>query len=208
RVQDFKNKITETLGRDDLQFFSQLIEQYQAEHEISATEIAAALALMLQGKEPFLVKDKPPRKERPAREREDRDRGGRDSRGKGGERGERGDRGDRPARGPRKTPQIEEGMDRFTIMVGKTHGVKPGNIVGAIANECGLESEFIGHIGISDDTTTVDLPSGMPKEVFETLKRIRVCGQALNIAKLEKKKKEPYKSKKPQAEAERKKKED
>ena len=206
RVQDFKNKITETLGRDDLQFFSQLIEQYQAEHEVSATEIAAALAQMLQGKEPFLVKDKPPRKERPSRDRDDRgdrgDRGGRDSRGRGSrERGERSERSDRPARGPRKTPVVEEGMDRFTIMVGKTHGVKPGNIVGAIANECGLESEFIGHIGISEDTTTVDLPSGMPKEVFDTLKRIRVCGQALNISKLESKKKEPYKSKKPQSES-------
>ncbi len=205
RVQDFKNKITETLGRDDLQFFNQLIEQYQAEHEVSATEIAAALAQMFQGKEPFLVKDKPPRKERPSRDRDDRgdrgDRAGRDSRGKGRERGERGERGDRPARGPRKTPQVEEGMDRFTIMVGKTHGVKPGNIVGAIANECGLESEFIGHIGIGEDTTTVDLPSGMPKEVFETLRRIRVCGQALDISKLDKKKKAPYKSKTPQAES-------
>lgn len=202
RVQDFKNKITETLGRDDLKFFSELIEQYQAEHEVSATEIAAALAQMLQGKEPFLVKDKPPRKERPS----DRDRGPRDDRGDRGSRDSRGPKGkDRGERGPRKTPQIEDGMDRFTIKVGKTHGVKPGNIVGAIANECGLDSEFIGHIGISEDTTTVDLPSGMPKDVFEQLKRVRVCGQALDISLNEKKKKPAYKAKSEQGAPKRKK---
>ena len=193
RVQDFKNKITETLGRDDLKFFSELIEQYQGEHEVSATEVAAALAQMLQGKEPFLVKDKPPRKERPVSNDRDRDRGPREDRGSRDSRGPKSK--DRGERGPRKTPQIEEGMDRFVIKVGKTHGVKPGNIVGAIANECGLDSEFIGHIGISEDTTTVDLPSGMPKDVFEQLKRVRVCGQALDIALSEKKKKPAYKSK-------------
>ncbi|PCJ47190.1 MAG: ATP-dependent RNA helicase [Moraxellaceae bacterium] len=192
RVQDFKNKITETLARDDRQFFTKLVEEYQSEHEVSATEVAAALAQMMQGKEPFLVKDKPARKERSfersdRNERPSRDRGGRDAGPKSRDRG---------GKGPRKTPQIEEGMDRFTIAVGRSHGVKPGNIVGAIANECGLESEFIGHIGINDDTSTVDLPSGMPKEVFEQLRRIRVCGQALDIKKAEKKKKAPYVSKK------------
>ncbi|OUS25550.1 ATP-dependent RNA helicase [Gammaproteobacteria bacterium 45_16_T64] len=195
RIEGFKNRITDTLGKGNLQFYTQLIEQYQVEHNISATEIAAALAQLAQGDEPFLIKDKP-RRERPMRER-DSSRGSREPRESRDSRGPKGN--DRGPKGSRKSRPVEEGMDRFVIAVGRDHGVKPGNIVGAIANECGLDSEFIGHIGIEGDHSTVDLPSGMPKDVFEQLRRTRVCGQALNISKAEKKKKEPYKAKKDQA---------
>ncbi len=70
---------------------------------------------------------------------------------------------------------------RFRIAVGRTHGVKPGNIVGAIANEAGLDSRYIGHIDIQDDCSLVDLPAGMPKDILHDLKTARVAGQMLNI---------------------------
>jgi ATP-dependent RNA helicase DeaD len=59
--------------------------------------------------------------------------------------------------------------------------VKPGQIVGAIANEAGLDSQHIGRIDIFEDYTLIDLPKGMPKDVFQDLKRTRVAGQALKI---------------------------
>jgi len=65
--------------------------------------------------------------------------------------------------------------------VGHQHGVKPGNIVGAIANEAGLESRNIGRINISDEFSTVDLPRGMNSDTLQTLKRARICGQRLDI---------------------------
>jgi hypothetical protein len=60
--------------------------------------------------------------------------------------------------------------------------VQPGNIVGAIANEAGIDSAHIGRIGIFDDYSTVDLPGGMPPEIFEHLKNTWVCGRKLAIS--------------------------
>jgi len=71
-------------------------------------------------------------------------------------------------------------MARYRLEVGETHGVKPGNIVGAIANEMGLESEFIDKINIMDDHSTVDLPEGMPNELFKQFREIRVAGRTLD----------------------------
>jgi ATP-dependent RNA helicase DeaD len=72
-------------------------------------------------------------------------------------------------------------METFRIEVGHTHGVQPGNIVGAIANEADLESRYIGRIDIRDDYSLVDLPEGMPRELLEHLKRVRVAGLPLRM---------------------------
>ena len=69
------------------------------------------------------------------------------------------------------------------MRVGHDHKVSPGNIVGAIANEAGLDSEHIGRIQINDDHSLVDLPEGMPRDIFKTLKKVWVSGQQLKIRK-------------------------
>mgnify|MGYP000701545673 FL=1 len=73
-------------------------------------------------------------------------------------------------------------MQRYRIEVGHDHEVKPGNIVGAIANEADIESKYIGRISIYDDHSTIDLPEGMPKELLYTLKKVWVSGQQLKIS--------------------------
>ena len=83
---------------------------------------------------------------------------------------------------PRDKPDV--GMESFRIEVGHAHGVKPANIVGAIANEAGLDSKYIGRIDIQDDYTVLDLPEGMPKELLMHLKKVWVSGQQLRIHKL------------------------
>jgi ATP-dependent RNA helicase DeaD len=87
------------------------------------------------------------------------------------------DFGQRPAR----AHATEEGKRTYRIEVGHEHGVKPGNIVGAIANEAGLESQFIGRLSIRDHYSLIDLPDGMPAEVFEHLKKVWVVQQQLRI---------------------------
>jgi ATP-dependent RNA helicase DeaD len=77
--------------------------------------------------------------------------------------------------GPRET---------FRVEVGRVHGVKPGNLVGAIVNEIGLEPNQIGHIRIQHDYSTVDLPSGMSRDVFKVIGRAWVLGRQLRISKL------------------------
>ena len=83
---------------------------------------------------------------------------------------------------PREKPDV--GMESFRVEVGHAHGVKPANIVGAIANEAGLDSKYIGRIDIQDDYTVLDLPEGMPKELLLHLKKVWVSGQQLRIHKV------------------------
>ena len=186
RIAKFKQAITDTLARENFGLFPQLIEQYQQERNVPAIEIATALAFMLQGDTPLLLQNKPQAKnnkdwdkqeERPRnqRNRKERDR-------------------DQP-RHARRDSKPEDGLERFRIEVGHDHGVKPGNIVGAIANEAGIDAEYIGRINISDDHSVIDLPSGMPKDVFLDLKKVWVAGQQLQISRLNSESK-PYKDSK------------
>jgi ATP-dependent RNA helicase DeaD len=183
RISRFKQNITDTLASEELSFFSQLLEQYQQEHNVSALEIAAALAKLVQGDTPLLMQnlpkksfdsreDRPQREDRPSRDRDDRSR-----------REDRPERDRKPKRAFGTGANIE--METFRIEVGHAHGVKPGNIVGAIANETGIDGDHIARIRIEDDYSTVELPAGMPKELLEELKRIRVAGQLLNISKMD-----------------------
>jgi ATP-dependent RNA helicase DeaD len=75
-------------------------------------------------------------------------------------------------------------METFRLEVGLTHGAKPGNIVGAIANEAGIEGRLIGRIRLYDEYSTVDLPEGMPADIFNSLKKTRVAGRALELSRV------------------------
>lgn len=181
RIAKFKQRITDTLANEELGMFPQLIEQYQQEHNVSANQVAAALAHLLQGDTPLLLKNKPNRKTKESRQKREhetpfpenkKERKPREGNAATGS-GERNARRDEPP---------AEGLERYRIEVGHDHEVKPGNIVGAIANEAGLESKYIGHIKIFDDHSLVDLPEGMPKDIFNDLKKVWVAGQQLKIS--------------------------
>lgn len=209
RVANFKQAITDTLAAGELQFMQNLVEQYQQEHDVAPLEIAAALAKQLIGDRSLVMK---PERDRPAedtssrgrRDRPDRpERSGRSDRPDRPDRAERPDRNERferPERGPRadRTADNEPGVraarkpraeaavtsERFRVDVGLDHDAKPGNIVGAIANEAGLDAQYIGRVDIQGDHTFVDLPVGMPDNVFQELKKAWVCGQQLNITRV------------------------
>jgi len=165
RINKFKQKITDTLATEELSFYTQLINQYQVEHDVPAIDIAAALAKLLQGDTPLLLKDagKKPRKETTEDKRQDKERG--------------------PKRERSRAGAVE--MELFRIEVGHNDGVKPGNIVGAIANETGIDGDHIARIKIEETYSTVELPAGMPKDLFQALKKVRVAGKPLNISKLD-----------------------
>ena len=179
RIARFKQNITDTLAAEELSFFAQLIEQFQQEHNVTALEIAAALAKLVQGDTPLLMQNLPKRPKDSRDERPPRDRDDRSS---------RSDRPDRPQKDRKPKRAFPGGadieMETYRIEVGHNHGVKPGNIVGAIANETGIDGDHIARIRIQDDYSTVELPAGIPKELFEELKKVRVAGQQLNISKM------------------------
>jgi len=174
RIAAFKQQITDTLAEEDLALFEQIVEQYTQEHNVPATEVAAALARLAQGDKPLLVKHAPAMEQR-------QERGKRSDHSEGTRR----ERRSAPVMDESQIPKPERGMERYRLEVGEVHGVKAGNIVGAIANEIGIEGEYINQVNIQDGYTTVDLPEGMPKQVFNTLRKIRVAGQELNASKME-----------------------
>ncbi|GAA6135168.1 DEAD/DEAH box helicase [Oceaniserpentilla sp. 4NH20-0058] len=206
RRERFKERILESVQGKETEIFKSIIGEVLANNEaLDPVDVAAALAQMAQGgKSLFLTESV--RKPREYKERNER--GGRDSRGERGgrDRGRGRDMADKPLdKKPmplKDNPDIE--MKRYRLAVGYKDGVKPGNIVGAIANEANIESKFIGHIEIFDGFATVDLPSGMPSEVVDHLKKTRICGRPLNIEDInnaksgdapKRVKKEGYKSK-------------
>jgi len=176
RIADFKQKISDTIASGELTFFENLLEQYQQEHDIPALEIAAALAKISIKENSLLLEEKQPSKSR--KKRQERD----ESRDNKPRKQARDKTRDKPARSMPEKP--EDGMERFRLEVGYKNDVKPRNIVGAIANEAGLESQYIGPIEITDDYTLIDLPEGMPNEIFRDLKKAWVCGKKLNITRL------------------------
>lgn len=164
RIAQFKERITDALSVNELGIYYQLVEQYQNEHNVPVMEIAAALAKIAQGDKPFLLDNLPEIHES---EMDDRLRKKKPSSGR-----------------DRSTSSHEDNMDRFRIEVGKTSKVKQSNIVGAIANETGIDSSLIGKIFIYDDYSTVDLPQNLPKEIIQILKKVWVSGKQLRITKL------------------------
>jgi ATP-dependent RNA helicase DeaD len=220
RIANFKQRISDTLAGEDLAFLQTLVEQFREEHNVSAAEIAAALAKLAIGDKPLLLSEDRATHQRQERkrEREDRptrrerqsakDKEGSGAEGRGGKRkGKAADKGrdrdqskgrdkDRAkSRGKDESDRFaadsgaerlaDHEMERFRIEVGYDHDVKPGNIVGAIANEAGVDGNHIGQIEISDQFTTLDLPKGMPKEIFKDLQKVWVCSRQLNISRVD-----------------------
>ena len=187
RIAKFKQSITDTLATEELGIFYQMIEQYQKEHNVLAIEVAAALALLLQGDAPFMLQTKS------NLSKKDENFVKNDAKTfKKLEREQRRGRGKGRARATRKELPVEKGMECFRLEVGHNHSVKIKNIVGAIANESGLDSQYIGRVNIYDDYSEIDLPEGMPKDVFKDLKKVWVSGQQLKISAIKKDQKSGY----------------
>ena len=164
RVNNFKQRITDTLDNQELSIFEELILDYQKEHEIDAFKIASALALMAQGTEPLLLNEKEINQT------------------SFDEKNKNKISVSIHADSLKDNPAIK--MRRYRVAVGRKDNIKPGNVLGAIANEAEISSEFIGAIQIFQDFTTVDLPDEMPKETLQILKNIRVFDKKLNIEEL------------------------
>ncbi|GEA12450.1 DEAD/DEAH box helicase [Alteromonas sp. KUL49] len=172
RLSRFKQSIEEATQHDSLESLMPIVDMIQEEIEASPEVLMAALIKIAQGDEPLILKpsDRPDLHSKPQRDNRERrnSRDGRDGR-------------DRKGRVPKGNRKPEEGMQRYRIEVGHVHGAKPGNIVGAIANEANINSKHIGAIEIYDNFSTVDLPEGMPRETKDVLQGTRVAGQRLSI---------------------------
>jgi ATP-dependent RNA helicase DeaD len=193
RITKFKQRVTESIAKGEAAPFRPVLEQLEAESGLPLIDIAAALASLSQGTTPLLLTGK---SERPAQ-------------GHGPATGAAATAAagapaaaaatsahavvePPPPRKPRARSAAGQ-METFRIEVGSVHGIKPGNIVGAIANEAGIEGVHIGRVDIREHHSYVDLPEGMPKEIFKELQKVRVAGRELRISRVSDKPPKPPK---------------
>ncbi len=169
RIAKFKERITIAL-QGDISFYENLIGEYLDETQIDPRQLAAALAQLTQGNTP-LLKAAEPKFRNEAVTTEYR-------------RSKPVDKKPRTRKAMAVQLPPEEGMDRFRIELGNNEGVKPGNIVGAIANEAEINSKYIGRISIFDNYSTVDLPYGMPEDILRVLQRARIGNKPMKLQKL------------------------
>ncbi|AJQ92484.1 DEAD/DEAH box helicase [Gynuella sunshinyii] len=174
RIKEFKDTVLAVVqdidGTPDKDILVDLIMGLHQEHQIEPINIAAALGYIAQQGTPLLVGELSndfivqPRGRQDDRRDDRREKSG----GKSGE---------------RKSRSLPDGMkvQKYRLDVGRRDGIRPGDIVGAIANEAGIESQFIGNIRLSENFSIVELPDGMPKEVFKQLKNVKVRNRPLNI---------------------------
>ncbi|TAL61379.1 MAG: DEAD/DEAH box helicase [Legionella sp.] len=185
RQQRFMSNITTRLEHENLPSYKRIIEEYIKEHEVDVLDVAAVLALLIHKDAPWKKEMPKPinaaREGRAVREgRSDRPFGKfADERKSFGRKPDRSEKSERSEKKQFTDANVQQ--DLFRIEVGKVHGVKPGNIVGAIANEAGLQSKHITGLKIHDDHSTVRLPKGMPKKVVQDLTKAWVCGRQLNL---------------------------
>ena len=164
RKQRFAEQITETIETEDLNFFRKIIEDYENEHDTTAEDIAAALAVIAQQGRAFFLdeNDDIARKSRAFAD----------------------DTKDRGKRGPKKgRNHSDEGMVNYKLNVGRASRVKASAIVGALANEGGIKGSQIGSIDIRQHFTIVGLPEDLPKGFFDRLRDTKIAGEFINIRK-------------------------
>lgn len=176
RKRRFADGITRTLERaseEELAVFGEIVAAYVDEHQAEPSRVAAALGMMAQGGRPLLAREQ----EIPfggGRDRKDRE-GGRD----GGR--ERGTSDGRGSRGPAREPAA--GNATYWIAVGHQDRVRPGNIVGALANEVGLPASAIGAIDLRGNHSLVELPADLTSAQLEAAANAEINGRRLGLRK-------------------------
>ena len=168
RRKKFKDKITTQLEHHDLELYRKLLEDMFTADQ-SQEDIAAAMMMLLQGKQKLILPPDPVVDKKARRDRN-----------------ERGDRRENPRsaerRGERKGYGNPQPMDLYRIEVGRGDGVEVRHIVGAIANEGDINSRYIGHIKLYDDYSTIELPQGMPKELLQQFAKTRVLNKQMRMS--------------------------
>lgn len=166
RVSKMMEQVQETLNSEPLDFFKRIVtDERHHQTEVDAIDLAAALLFLAQKDRPLQLKEEPVRIREP-RQHDDRNRG------------------DRGGHERRSKSFSDTNMQRYRLDVGRDHGVMPGNIVGAIANEAEINNQNIGHIKLFDTYSTVDLPEGMPIAMIQHLQKVRVCGRPLKMEQI------------------------
>ncbi len=184
RIERFAEKISQITKTEVFEEYQKIVSEIvEKNSDLNFIDVAAALSMLLHNGKSMLANDLPEttmllRNDKALSKSGRRDasmssrRGGVSTSKQSNPRNSRSSDKRRPG---------DEYMESYRVQVGSVHGLRPQNLVGAIANEADLNSRFIGKIEIFDKYSTVDLPMGMPVEMFKTLSKVKVCNRPLNL---------------------------
>ena len=169
REEEFFNKIEQGLT-GNLDDYRKALQRYIEESGKDTLEVAASLAFLEAGKKALRYESMPTASSGKGRKEDRRDR-------------DRGDRRESPRReGRDRKSSRDDNLQSYRMEVGEFHGAQKGDIVGAIANEVGIDPQHMGKIRMFKDHSFIDLPKDMPREIFEALKTVWVQGHQMNIS--------------------------
>ena len=172
REEEFFSRIEEGM-KGDLGDYRKALQRLVEETSKDTLDVAAALAYLAAGKKPLFYDSMPKIESKRSRREDRRDRG---------DRGERKEFSSRDNDRSERKSFRDDHLQSYRLEVGEYHGVQKGDIVGAIANEVGLDPQHMGKIRMFKDHTFIDLPKDMPPEIFEALKSVWVQGHQMNIS--------------------------
>ncbi len=175
RLARFDDRITAALGSEQVSVLRDVVAHYVRKHDVPELDVAAALAVALQGDTTLLLDPNeviatPP--SAPAS-------GGRA--GGGGKAGGSAPRGNAPGSGRRAPRGDTPPLATYRIAVGKRQKVEPRQVVGALANEGGLRRSDFGKIQVRPDHTLVELPADLPPATWKALSRTRISGRLIDL---------------------------
>ncbi len=163
RIKVFKEEIKKALEEKDLDIYTTVIKEFQEENPCEPQELMAALAKMNHKGRPFLLNKQLDNIKSTRGVSEDK-------------KGRMGGK----AIPLRDNPNVK--MVRYKVQVGYKDGLRPGTLVGAVANESGISGRMIGHIEIFTTFSTIDLPSSVDKDALDKISNAKIRGRFLNIA--------------------------
>ncbi|HEY1702584.1 MAG TPA: DEAD/DEAH box helicase [Trebonia sp.] len=180
RLEQTRESLREILLKDDeLDLYETVVEPLAQEFGLFETALAA-VRLAREASGALRDEEEIPEAELYA----DRDRRGRGKLGgRDGDRGGRGPRRDQegPGRGPRRSRGGSAGMTRLFVGTGRSAGIRPQDLVGAIAGESDLSGRDIGHIEIADRFSLVEVPESAADDVVQALKHTSIKGRKATV---------------------------
>ncbi len=184
RFDNFSQVITDIKAEGDADMFKPIVEQLLEKQQMPIEDLAAVLVKLLQREAPMLVPDmyrEDESKSRPRQRLEQEivvdmaeERTFTKTAGAGSKSAERVERFPLP---------LIDGMERFRIEIGSNNGLTAGNLVNIVINKTGLEARDIQQITIYDTFSTLDMPIGMPRELFQILKKTKIGGEQIRITR-------------------------
>jgi ATP-dependent RNA helicase DeaD len=181
RLQLVRTTLRETIMEGGLDKLRGIVESLAGEFDVM--DIAAAAVKLFDAND---VTDEP---DIPAVQPRSDDRGPRES--SRGREGAGAREGGRPSRGgeedaPRgakaaKRSKPEWSVARLWVGAGRKLKMRPGDLVGAIANEVGIDASVIGAIQIADGYSTVEVPEEIAEDIITALRNTTIKGKKVLV---------------------------